>query len=50
MIAYDNERVIVYDTLTAKPQKTLFFKIKGISLIRFTHCSTGVLVATNNSP
>lgn len=50
MAVYDKERVIIYDTLTAKPQKTLFFKTKGIGMLKFTHCSTGVLIATLNSP
>lgn len=50
LAVYDKERLVLYDTTSAKVTKTLFFKIKGIGLIKFTHSSTGVLIATLNSP
>ena len=50
LAVYDKERLVIYDTNSAKPTKTLFFKTKGIGITKFTHCSTGVLVSTLNSP
>jgi hypothetical protein len=47
---YDKERIVIYDTTTAKPTKTLFFKTKGIGIVKFTHSNQGVMISTLNSP
>lgn len=47
LLAYDNEKIVVYDTVHAKSIKTLFFKIKQISHIKFTHNNQGVIITTD---
>lgn len=50
LLAFDEEKLIIYDTTTAKATKTLFLKTKKISQIKFTSHNTSILVATNTAP
>lgn len=50
LVVYDEERLQIYDTINAKPLKTLFFKTKKINILKFTHHNNAVILVTKEAP